>query len=358
MDPSVWQPWGWGAGALVCGFLLCLLQPWRAQFRTARRVWLGNRWLWAAPVVITAAELLWKWSQPEDAQGPLLAAAGMETGDSLTAVLTWIFRGDAAAMILAAAFLADSAGLRRGLWKGIESVFSPGWAKFLRLLLLASATATLGLPAVRFGAGGETGHWTVRILAAPWVATAATLLLCWVILTFETACRKPDKSSKVRRMEMTGLYTARLWFPALVATVLFPLLELAGPELRGLLRAYAWPAAALLAWLPWTALRSAEAGEIHTVFRVALRRWVSGFPPFSGWLITAGVQLYAFHLLALWTVSFCPAGSVWRSLVSGIFQCGWAALAVYALGAWVAIQVDSTPSAVKDARSNRSSKSA
>jgi hypothetical protein len=262
-------------------------------------------------------------------------------------------RGDVLAMVLAAAFLANSAGLRRGLWNGIESLFPRGWHRVLQLALLASATATLGMPAVRFGAGGEAGRLAVKMMASLWTSTTATLLMCWLILSFESICRSPVKAAKIRWAEMTGQYTVRLWLPVLAAAVAFPLMDAASPELRGVLRVYAWPVAALLAWFPLTALRSSEAGEIHSVLSVALRRWGTGVLPLTGWLAVAGAHFFAFHLLAGWLIALCPAGSWWRAGAAFLSHSAWAALAVWMLGAWVAIQVDSLPSGTKNARPTR-----
>ncbi len=347
MDRAAWL---WGAGAAVCGVLLCLLQPWRSHFRMARLTCQGNGWLWAVPVLAVVAEMLWQWQAPAVGAAPLLPAAGMAAGDSLIAVLTWIVRGDVLSMLLAAASLANSAGLRRGLWSGIKSVFPGWWRRIIQLALLASATAALGIPAVRFGAGGEGGRLIVKLLAAPWAATAATLLMCWLILAFESVCRGPAKA-KVRWAEMSGQFTARLWFVVFTGAVAFPLMDWLSADTRGILRYYAWPAAALLAWFPFTALRSAEAGEIHTVFSVALRRWAAGIVPFLGWIAVAGVHFFTLHLLSGWLVSLCPDGSWYHALLAGFFAAAQVALAVWMLGAWVAIQVDKVPAALKDRRS-------
>jgi hypothetical protein len=223
----------------------------------------------------------------------------------------------------------------------------------LRLALLASATAALGMPAVRFGAGGETGRLAVKLMAALWTSTAATLLMCWLMLSFEAACRAPAKVAKIRRAEMTGQYTARLWLPVLVGAVVFPIMDESSADVRTVLRFYAWPVAGLLAWFPVTALRATEAGEIHTVVGIALRRWGAGLLPFTGWLAVAGTYFFAFHLGTGWLISLCPDNS-WPRAAMAILTAGaevW--LAVWMLGAWVAIQVDRLPSATKDARSSR-----
>ena len=346
MDLAAWL---WGGGAAVCGVLLCLVQPWRAQFRTARLACQGNVWLWAVPVLAAVAEMLWQWQAPAANGAPRLHAAGMATGDSLVAALTWIVRGDVLAMLLAAAFLANSAGLRRGLWSGVAAVFSGAWCRVVQLILLASATAALGMPAVRFGAGGENGRWIVKLLAAPWTATAATLLMCWLFLSFETVCRGPAKA-KIRWAEMTGQFSARLWFMILIGTIVFPLTDWLSADVRGILRWYAWPAVVLLVWFPFTALRSTEAGEIHTVISVALGRWASGALAFFGWVAVAGVHFFALHLLSGWLVSLCPDGSWYLALTAGFFVAVQVALAVWMLGAWIAIQVDKIPAALKDRR--------
>jgi hypothetical protein len=355
MERSVWLPWAWGAGAVVCGFLLCLLQPWRRQFRTARIACRENAWLWAVPVLAAAAEFFWQWSPPAGNAESLLHEAGLLTGDSLAMVLTWIMRGDVLAMVLAAAFLANSAGLRRGLWRGLEATFPGGWLRVLQLALLASATAALGMPAVRFGAGGESGRLAVKLMASLWTSTAATLLMCWLILQFEAICRAPLNAAKIRWVEMTGQFTVRLWLPILAGSVAFPLMDAAGPELRGVLRVYAWPLAALLGWFPLTALPSSGAGEIHSVIGTALRRWGAGLLPFTGWLAVAGTHFFAFQLLSGWAMAFCPDGSWWRSGAALLFNSAWAALAVWMLGAWVCIQVDRMPFVKKDARALRHS---
>ena len=329
--------------------LLCLLQPWREEFRTARHACQGNGWLWMVPVLAAVAEMLWQWQAPPLNAVPLVPGAGMATGDSLVAVLTWIVRGDFFAMVLAAAFLANSAGLRRGLWSGVEAVFPGLWRRVIKLVVLASATAALGIPAVRFGAGGDSGRWIVKLIAAPWTATAATLLMCWLFLCFETACRGPAKT-KIRQAEMTGQFTVRLWLMVFIGAVVFPLTDWLSADMRGILRWYAWPVVALLAWFPFTALRSTEAGEIHTVFGVSLRRWAHGIVPFLGWVAVAGVHFFALHLPGGWMVSLCPAESWYRGLVAGFFAAAQAGLAVWMLGAWVAIQVEKVPAALKERR--------
>ena len=330
--------------------LLCLLHPWRAQFRTARLALLRNPWLSLVPVAAVAAEMLWKWSVPAAGSEGLLPGAAWETGASLVAVLTWLTHGEILAMLLAAAFLANSAGLRRGLCTGIVAVFPGVWRWIMYLVLFGSATAALGMPMVRFGAGGERGLWIVKLMAAPWTATAATMLMCWLILAFETACRAPEKT-KIRWAEMTGQYTARLWLLAMAGTIALPLMDWLSPGTRMILRGYAWPLALVMAWFPFTALRSTEAGEIHTVCIVALRRWGAGLLPFLGWLCVSGVHFLALHLLSGWLVSLCPAGTWYRAGVAGIFQTAGALLAVWMLGAWVTIQVDKTPAATKQRRS-------
>lgn len=351
MNGPSWQSWAWGAGAAACGLLLCLIQPWRLQFRQAWKICRFQPWLLMAPAALTAAELLWQWQAPAPDAPALLPAAARETGDALARSLTWVVRGEIPAMILGAAFFANSAGLRRGLHKGLAAAFSPGRAAFFTVLLGLSAAAALAIPAVRSSGGDDSLRQAVRLLAAPWNATAATLIVCRLILTFETACRTPEKSAGVRWTEMTGLYTARLWLPVLAGTFLFPLLDHTSPGLLPLLRAIAWPAAALFAWLPATALRCAGAGAIHTVVRMALRRAAGGFIPFSGWLAAAAVPLGTWHLCGSALLSLCPPGSWWRPLTAGVVSSGSAALTVWVLGAWIAIQVDSAPPAVNDARS-------
>jgi len=339
MDRTAWL---WGAGAAVCGVLLCLLHPWRAQFRTAWQACRSNRWLIGVPAAAIAMEMLWQWSVPAATPGNLIHGAALETGGSLVSVLTWLTRGEVPAMMLAAAFLANSAGLRRGLCSGIVDLFPGAWRWIIYLVLYASAVASLGAPMVRFGAGGETGRWIVRLMAAPWTATAATMLMCWLILSFESACRTPEKA-KVPRPDLTGQCTARLWLLAFIGAVAFPLHDWITPGTREILRWYAWPAALLLAWFPFTALRSGEAGEIHTVCIVALRRWVAGLVPFAGWLCVAGVWFLAFHLLSGWFVSLCPEESWYRAALAGLFRTAWAVPAVWMLGAWIAMQVDKVP---------------
>ncbi|HWB06966.1 MAG TPA: hypothetical protein VG796_28335 [Verrucomicrobiales bacterium] len=353
MDTSVWLPWAWGAGAVVCGIALCLLQPWRRQFQTARLAWQGNRWLWIVPAGAAAAELLWRWRASSLPSSEPLINAGLNAGESLVSVLTWITRGDVLAMLLAAAFFANSAGLRQGLWKGIAEVFAPGWQRILRLALLASATAALGMPMARFGAGGEAGRLAVKLMAALWTSTAATLLMCGLMLAFESACRARAKAPRMRFAEMTGQYTARLWLPVLAGTVAFPLMDLLNESVLTILCVYAWPLVALLAWFPLAAMRSTEAGDIHTVVSVALRRWGTGLPALTGWLAVAGTSFFALHLAFGGLLSLCPEGSWWRAAVT-VFAAGVRAwLAVWMLGAWVAIQVDMLPSAAKVARASR-----
>lgn len=350
MDRTAWL---WSAGAAVSGVLLCLLHPWRAQFRTAWSTLRDNRWLWLVPAAAIAVEMLWKWEVRAGENLPLVEASAVETVRSLVAVLTWLTHGEVLAMLLAAAFLANSAGLRRGLCTGIVDLFPGAWRWIIYLTLYASAVAALGAPMVRFGAGGETGMWIVKLMAAPWTATAATMLMCWLILAFETACRAPEKT-KIRWAEMTGQYTVRLWLVAFIGSVVFPLTDWLRPETREILRWYAWPAALLLAWFPYTALRSKEAGEIHTVCIVALQRWGSGLLIFFGWLCVAGVWFLAFHLLSGWLVSLCPSETWYRAAVAGVFHTVWALVAVWLLGAWVAMQVDKMPASGKQRRSSKS----
>jgi hypothetical protein len=341
MDRSAWL---WGAGAAVCAVLLCLLHPWRAQFGTAREACRRNRRLVIVPAIAIAVEMLWQWSAPVAAHASLIHGAATDTGASIVSVLTWLTHGEVLAMMLAAAFLANSAGLRRGICAGIVELFPGVWRWIIYLVLYASAVASLGAPMVRYGAGGETGRWIVKLMAAPWTATAATLLMCWLILCFESASRTPEKA-KVPRPDLTGQYTARLWLLAFIGAVAFPLHDWITPSTRDILRLYAWPAAMLLAWFPFTALRSTEAGEIHTVCTVALRRWGAGMLSFAGWLCVAGAGFMVFHLLSGWLVSLCPAGTWYRAVVAGVFRTAWAGLAVWMLGAWIAMQVEKIPPA-------------
>ena len=204
---------------------------------------------------------------------------------------------------------------------------------------------------VRYGAGGETGRWIVKLMAAPWNATAATMLMCWLLLVFETASRGGAKT-KIRWVEMTGQYTARLWPLAVLGSIAIPLAEWLRPDTLAIVRWYAWPVALLLAWFPFTALRSNEAGEIHTVCRVALQRWGSGALLFLGWLSVAGVWLLAFHLLREWLVSLCPDNTWYRTVLAGLLQTVWVLPAVWLLGAWVAMQVDKLPAPGKQRRSH------
>lgn len=346
MDRAAWL---WGAGAAVCGVLICLVQPWRNQFRTARQTCRRNIWLCVVPLVVVVMELLWQSRLPLADSTPLLQSAGMATGDSLVSVLTWIVRGDVLSMLLAAAFLANSAGIRRGLWAGIESAFPGWWPRLIQFVLLASATAALGIPAVRFGAGGESGRWIVKLLAAPWTATASTLLVCWLFLSFETASHGPAKA-KVRIAEMTGQFTPRLWFLAFAGAVVFPLIDWLSADMRSILRWYSWPVAALLAWFPFTALRSTEAGEIHTVFNVSLRRCGHGVIQFLGWTVVAGVHFFALHLLSLWLRSLYPDITWYRAITTGVFAAAQIALATWMLGAWITIQGDTQSTALKARR--------
>lgn len=339
----------WGAGAAVSGVLVCLVQPWRKQFRTARLTCRSNVWLWIIPVLVVVMELLWQSRLPASESTPFLQSAGMATGDSLVNVLTWIVRGDVLSMLLAAAFLANSAGIRRGLWAGIESGFPGWWSRLIQFVLLASATAALGIPAVRFGAGGESGRWIVKLLAAPWTATAATMLLCWLFLSFEAASRGPAKA-RVRMAEMTGQFTARLWFVAFAGAVVLPLLDWLSADMRGILCWYTWPVVSLLAWFPFTALRSTEAGEIHTVFSVSLRRCGRGIPQLIGWAVVAGVHFFALHLLSIWLGSLYPGIAWYRAITTGVFAAAQIALATWMLGAWITIQGDTLSTAPKDRR--------
>jgi hypothetical protein len=179
--------------------------------------------------------------------------------------------------------------------------------------------------------------------------------MCWLILTFEAAAGNGARAVNAPRVELAGQLTARLWLPVLAGALIFPLMNVAGPELRGVLRAYAWPAAALMAWFPLTALRTAEAGDIHNVMSTALRRWVSGLLPFIGWVGVAGVGFFAFHVMSRWLVSLIADHALVAAPTAAALRCIGTGLAVWMLGAWVAIQVDRLPPGVNYARPARKS---
>ena len=108
-----------------------------------------------------------------------------------------------------------------------------------------------------------------------------------------------------------------------------------------------------LAWLPVTALRTAEAGEIHTAFRTALRRWWQGALPFLCWLAVAGAHFFLLHWLTGWLVSLCPADAWWREIPAIAGLVAWTWLAVWMLGAWACIQVDKLAPPAKEPRAPR-----
>lgn len=354
MDRAAWIPWAWGAGAAVCFGLLCLLHPWRAQFRAALAAMRGNRVVWVLPLAAVVLERLWQW-RPEAIVEASPAAAGWLAGDSIAAVLTWPVRGEVLAMLAAGAFFANSGGLRTGLMRGIDSVFAPASARVCKLLLLASATASLGIPAVRFGAGGENGRTLILVMASLWSALAATLVAGWLLQVFEAHSRAPEKAGRIRWMELAAQYVPRLWFMVLTGAVVFPLLDLLDADLRGILRFYAWPVVFLLPWFAITALRTAGANEIHTVFRTALRRWWRGAAAFFCWFAVAGTSFFLLHWFTCWLVSLCPAVAWWREIPALAGRLAWVWLAVWMLGAWACIQVDKLALPAKEKRAPRRS---
>ncbi len=352
MDRAAWIPWAWGAGAAFCFGFMCLLQPWRRQFRCAWTVMLGNRTVWLLPLAAVVLERVWQW-KPGEYYDASAAAACLRAGDSLAAVLTWPVRGEVLAMLAAGAFFANSGGLRTGLLRGIDSVFGAAVARVAKVLLLGSATASLGIPAVRFGSGGEHGRTIIPIMSSLWFALAATLVTGWLLQVFEAHSRAPEKAGKIRWMELAAQYVPRLWFMVLACAVAFPLMELLDAELGGILRIYIWPVVLLLPWFAITALRTATADEIHTVFLTALRRWWQGYASFFCWLAVAGVSFFMLHWITGMLVSLCPQASWWWEIPSLAGRLAWVWLAVWMLGAWVCIQVDKLALPAKEKRTLR-----
>jgi hypothetical protein len=352
MNAAAWIPWAWGAGAAVCFLLLCLLQPWRGQFRSAWALLRGERAVWMLPLASVILEWLWQWRLSVHADTSA-QAAGWLAGDSLATALTWPVRGEIPAMLAAAAFFANSGGLRSGLLRGIDPVMGPVAARIFKILLLASATAALGIPAVRFGAGGEHGRTLILLMSSLWSSLAATLMVCWLLLRFETHRRAPEKAAKIRWVELSAQYVPRLWFMVLAGAAAFPMMDLLSMELRSVLRFYAWPVVLVLAWFPVTALRTAEAGEIHTAFRTALRRSWQGAGAFLCWLAVAGASFFLLHWLTALLTSLCPEEAWWRQIPAVAGQVAWVWLAVWMLGAWACIQVDKLALPARETRAPR-----
>lgn len=111
-----------------------------------------------------------------------------------------------------------------------------------------------------------------------------------------------------------------------------PLIGVHRHRTHGGFRACAWPVAALLAWFPYTALRSAKPGNSY---RFPCRTSPLGSPDRS-------LQRMAGHggspplripsaEPARWFR--CVPNVPWRPLTAGLLQTGWAALAVFMFGA-------------------------
>ena len=352
MDPR-WLPWCWAAGAVGCALVFLVVQPWRQEWAAGARLvrkypaaWLLPAGLWLIDWIFTGfTERCWMLEMPQGSLPPLpavaLALAETLHGPAFGAGTAWT-----GALLLAV----NAGGMRRGFFKGVESVTGKrGFAVFAVLLVGAAALAAdvalggHGVPAV--------WHWAVRTLAVPLVGWAsATVLAGWLLLA-ETSVRAPEKVAEVRWLESAAAHSVRLWPWALGHGLIWWLsfglpgwaTEYAGEVLAA--------AALVLAFAPLVFLHVKRLAEVKAGAGAALRFWRShGWQPLA-WLAVAALPFYAWHLagqgMAHATADQAAALRIGLATLHGIVHIG---LTVMSLGAWVGFRLADAPSSPRPRR--------
>ena len=258
---------------------------------------------------------------------------------SLAETLHGLAFGVGAALAGALLLAVDAGGMRRGFFKGVESVTGQrGFAVFS--VLLVGATALAADVALRGHGVPAVWHWAVRALAVPLVGwTSATVLAGWLLLA-ETSVRAPAKVAEVRWLESAAAHSVRLWPWALGHGLIWWL----GFGLPGWATEYAGEvlatAALVLAFAPLVFLHVKRLAESKAGAGGALRFWRShGWQPIA-WLAVAALVFYGWHLagqgMARATAKQAAALRIGLATLHGIVHVG---IAMMSLGAWVALRL-------------------
>ncbi len=349
MDRAAWMPYLWGAGAACCYVGLCLLQPWRAAFRTARELLREGRWL--IPALAGLTEMLWRAAGALPGAADLLHPAALRTGDDLVCALHWPVAGSVSGMVLAAAWLVNGNGMKSAVVKVMTEAWGESRSRLVMIILSGSAAATLGWPLVRFTAGSG-GNLAVSLLAAPWLGAAVCFFTAWLAMEAITGHRHAGKIIEPVTVAGAAAHAVRLWPLAVAGTLLFPLRDLLPADLLTILRAAAWPLAVIMAWLPYALLHSKPPHSLRSALSTATGRLVRGLIPLAGWIILAGVHLFLFHLGSVWLKNLLPGTAWYRGPVALAAGACSAVLTAWLAGAWFAMQVEVLP-AVKNKRARR-----
>ena len=347
MDTQV-PAWAWACGAALCAAGFWWALPWRTEFDRGRRAFSGHPGAWLLPAGLAAADLLLRaWRGPSAVlTGPPGAARSLAgAAESLTGVITGAWLGQGAALAAGVLVFLNAGGCRRGLRKGLESVFAgsaegalgillAGWLVLLADVLLAAR----GLPAA--------WHLIASLLGAPAVGAVCAAVTGGWLLMAETARLAPEQRGEIRWLESAAAHAARLWPCAIAGALGWILWRWLPPNAAFLLRPAAWVLAAAGLFVPPVFLKLRTAAAWREGVRESMEGWRRGAAAAAVWLVSAGFCFFLFSLAA--TVP-AHAGRTWPAAVlipvAMLLRAAHTWLAMTLLGGWIMLRPVPPPAA-------------
>jgi hypothetical protein len=354
MDPR-WLPWCWGAGAIGCGVVFFLIQPWRVQWRNGWNLMRRYPKAWLLAAGLAMADIPGSWAHGSPVGGDTGIEEEIVAVSVRQALQGWTL-GAGAGLVVAGMLLFNVGGIRRGMIKGVESVTGKRGRVWLGVLFAGA----LALAADLLLQGKDMpALWTmvVTLVAVPltgWVSAA--VLAGWLLLA-ETDGRMPAKIPGVRWLETSAAHAARLW-PWILLHGLGWWLVRWLPHEAVYYSAWALTVGAVgFGFAPLIFLHVKQLPGTMQGIRGALQLWKgSAWQPLV-WLMGAGVLFYAWSAVRLVLASAAagaPDGV--KVVLAALGGLGQICLTFLSLGAWVAFRLaDVSPSPQR--KSSRKAKS-
>jgi hypothetical protein len=182
-------------------------------------------------------------------------------------------------------------------------------------------------------------YQTLHFLGLIWNGATVAFALGWLIRLAETHLQAPEEILQIQWPGSASGRIPRLWPQVLAAAgVTF----LAGfhfsSSANWLWRILGWSLAILTAFLPLILVHWRGEWTWNAAFKVARHRFYLHFPRLICWLGIAFTHFFLYHLAHEGIDSGLPANSIWRLSWDFLAALLHAALLVWLLASWVALQ--------------------
>lgn len=341
-----------GALAVICYAAFMLLNPLKAGFRAGWRF--AKAWpsTWFALGLAGAHHGWWlerkekiHFEWPHDFSpvfaSELFGDVVVRAGTSVAQTLALPLAAEPLSVILALVMFLNMAGTGMALKRGCDTAFRKhGLPVFIALM--ASAAANVAALAVQMADWLPAAHplyLTLHFVGLPWVGATAAFALGWLIRLAETHLQAPEEILQIQWPGSAAGRIPRLW-PQLLAAAAVTFL--AGfhftQAVNWLWRILGWALAIATAFLPLLLVHWRGEWTWNAALKVARHRFYLHFPKLLLWVAVAFTHFFLYHLAHDGIASGLPANSIWR--LSWDFLCALlhAALLVWLLAAWVALQ--------------------